>query len=106
MNGTQAGRGFRALAKGCGHPHPGAPCFLLLQVEQQPRASGWEESTEQKGVLGGLGSCWHLQLGGLEDRGWEGKVDVKRGQQECAGTHGFELEPIRTHWTCAHSCSL
>lgn len=68
--------------------------------------SGWEESTEQKGVLGGLGSCWHLQSGGLEDSSWEGKVDVKRGQQEYAGTHGPELEPTRTHWTCAHSCSL
>lgn len=107
MSGTQAGLGFRSLAKGCWHPHPGAPCFLLLQVEQQPRASSekssWEKSTEQKGVLGGLSSCWHSQLRGLEDSSLEGKVGVKQGQQECAGTHGPELEPTRMHWTCAHT---
>lgn len=109
VTGTQAGAGLRSLAKGCGHPPPGAPCFLLLRGQQQPRASseksGWEESTEQKGILGGLGSCWHLQSRGLEDSSWEGKVDVKWGHQECAGTHGPGLEPTRTRWTCAHSCS-
>lgn len=111
VNGTQAGRGFRSLAQGCGIGIA-SRCSLLptpaggAAAQASSEKSGWEESTEQKRVLGGLGSCRHLQSRGLEDSSREGKVDVKWGQQECAGTHGPELEPTRTHGTCAHPCSL